>query len=678
MATPTAIFPAAVATDSQLKVANNLIQTTLRVAIDGSNTILFVASTAGFTANCLVSIGKEIVSIDSVVAAPNPSLIVATGGRGFDGTAAATHAAGAKVSIFIDAWHHNVLSAEVKAIESFLGPNGQNIGGAQYLVFSKPYDFAAQSPGGSLAPGNNTITLSPVPKGVNGSDLNHYLYISGGTGTAEPVLITGGSAVSGATSGTLIVACANAHSGAWTIKSATAGIAEAINTFGTGGGTVIVPTGNHQVYGKVTVSGDSIAITGDRGAAITDNTPAGMNLFQFAPKTTVSGRNAIKGLYITCLKTSDSVIYIDGQNTMLVRDIYIQGGTSTGITIAANANTFDVYIEDVNVSLGSQTAGTCIAIVGSGATKPSGIYISHTQLASGLYGLYLTGVGGLYVSQSDFISQGTGLMIAPGTGSQVALCWFTDVSVDTAASNGIQISPTGTGQVSSVEFTRCWAATHTGQGVQINAGGSTVVDGIRFIGLRAVNNRATGIQINGGKNIQFTNCTVAGNSTGNIGVFHGMEIAAGVSDFQVVGGTYGVADGMLNSQAFGILIDAGAGTNFQITNVNLRGNTLGGLNDQSTGVAKVIKNNAGIDDAGYATLASAASVSLGTTGAPVYYISGSVLITTIQGGWRGREVTLIFTAAAPAGVGTGGNINRVQTAVQYQALRLTFDGSTWF
>ena len=199
MATPTPIFPAAVATDAQLKVANNLIQTTLRVAIDGANTILFVASTAGFTPNCLVSVDKEIVAIDSIVSSPNPQLIVAAAGRGFDGTAAATHAAGAKVSMFIDAWHHNALASEVKAIETALGPNLQNISAAAGGVLdAAKFEFTPQLPGGSLIVGANTITLSPVPLGVNGTNTNHYLYIDQGTGTPEAVKITGGTAVSGA------------------------------------------------------------------------------------------------------------------------------------------------------------------------------------------------------------------------------------------------------------------------------------------------------------------------------------------------------------------------------------------------------------------------------------------------------------------------------------------------
>src|SRR5215831_10720389 len=183
MATPIPVFPEAVVTDEQLKVANNRIQTTLRKAIDAGSMSLFVASTRGFVPHSLVTIGSEIVSIDSVETAPCPTLLVADGGRGFDGTAAMAHLQGARVTMLIDAWHHNAVAAEVKAIEEFLGPNGQNIpaGGSicqlrnvPFLV-SSCYDFTPQSPGGSLTPGTNAITLRPVPQGVNGNNPNHFL-----------------------------------------------------------------------------------------------------------------------------------------------------------------------------------------------------------------------------------------------------------------------------------------------------------------------------------------------------------------------------------------------------------------------------------------------------------------------------------------------------------------------
>lgn len=677
--TPTAIYPGNIATDANLKVAANLVQTTLRVGAGASDTILFVQSLAGFTGNCLVSIDNEIIAVSSVTSGMI-ALNVSPGGRGYDATSAVSHAAGAKVSLYIVAWHHNVLASEVKAIEGFMGPNGQNLVNllsSNDFVVSKRFDFPAQAPGGTLNVGNNVVTLTPVPQGINGTDLNHYLYISGGTGTAEAVLITGGTAVSGAPSGTVFVNCANTHSGAWTIQTATAGIQEAISSINSTGTVIVIP-GNYTIYGTITMAWNNLAIQGQVGASLTDSTRAGMNLFQVSRPSAAGGRNKIAGLYITSAKTTDSVIYIDGQNTMLVRDVYIQGGTPTGITIAANANTFDVYIENVNVSLGSNTTGTGIAILSSGATKPSGIYLSKVQLAKGQIGLHVTGCGGLYVNQSDIISTGTGLRIDPLSNGEVAFLWFSDVSVDTASGNGIEITPTGTGVVRGVEFTRVWSATHTGDGLFVNPASGAVVDGVRLIGCRLVNNQQHGAQIMGGINTHFIDCALSGNSTGNIGVFHGLMVGAGVTKFQVIGGIYGPTDGHLDSQAFGILVTAGASDQYQITNVNCRGNTVGTLNDQGTGLSKIVKDNLGVDDLAINTIASAATINLGNTGQSTYFISGAIAITTIQGGWRGRVISLIFNAAAPGGVASGGNIARTQAAVQYQPIRLQYDGTVWF
>ena len=62
------------------------------------------------------------------------------------------------------------------------------------------YNFAPRvsgsgvtAPGGVLSPGNNVLTFAVIPLGVNGTDINHYLLISGGTGALEACLINGGT-----------------------------------------------------------------------------------------------------------------------------------------------------------------------------------------------------------------------------------------------------------------------------------------------------------------------------------------------------------------------------------------------------------------------------------------------------------------------------------------------------
>lgn len=206
-------------------------------------------------------------------------------------------------------------------------------------VFYSDGHVWAQTPSGSLVIGANTVTLSPVPSGVNGTDANHFVhitdasgpvshtvtgatnaapivltldavsglsvgnfvnvsgitgntaangpftisaivgstvtlanssgnaaYVSGGTLTMGPesVLITGGTAVANTSSGTLTFTCRNPHASGCTLQTATAGIAEAVQSASTAGKTsVFVPGGTHTINATTTVpAGFSISGAG--------------------------------------------------------------------------------------------------------------------------------------------------------------------------------------------------------------------------------------------------------------------------------------------------------------------------------------------------------------------------------------------------------------------------------
>lgn len=243
----TPVYPGSVVTDARLKKASNRVFTTLRGAISAADTVATVADPTRIEVEMLLTVDAEVMSVTAI--SGNNLTVV----RGFDGTTAAAHSSGRTVAANWTGWHHNAMAAEVKAIEQALGAGLSNVtaGGA---VNSASYNFAAQSPGGSLTANIiNSVTLTPVPSGVNATDIQHYLYISGGVGAAEAVLITGGTAVSGAASGTVTFTPLNNHSGAWTIASATAGIREAIAATITaaGRGSVLAPAGLHIMRGPL-------------------------------------------------------------------------------------------------------------------------------------------------------------------------------------------------------------------------------------------------------------------------------------------------------------------------------------------------------------------------------------------------------------------------------------------
>lgn len=192
-----ASFPSAVVTDSQLMVGKNQVQSTLLAAAAATDTVMAVTNSTGFVANSLASIDSEIIAICGVsgnlLQIGYNGSCTSTNGRGFDGTSAASHAAGATISLFIDAWHHNALRVEMEAIETALGANLANIPG---------------SPSGGAVPiskgGTGATTQSAALTAILGSSV--VLIANGGTGAttqgAALTAILGASAVPIANGGT--------------------------------------------------------------------------------------------------------------------------------------------------------------------------------------------------------------------------------------------------------------------------------------------------------------------------------------------------------------------------------------------------------------------------------------------------------------------------------------------
>ena len=110
-----AIFPGAIAADSDLYVAVNQKNTTLTSGINNSTLTIPVVSTTGFPSSGFITIDSEIIHYTSVGASQfNADL------RGADSTSAASHSNGAFVYHNIVSAHHNSLKDEIKAVEQFI------------------------------------------------------------------------------------------------------------------------------------------------------------------------------------------------------------------------------------------------------------------------------------------------------------------------------------------------------------------------------------------------------------------------------------------------------------------------------------------------------------------------------------------------------------------------------
>lgn len=444
----TATYPSSVVTDQQLKVLKDRAQTALNAPLTASATTLSVVSSAKFAADMIVTIDSEQIAICAVGSGSitvGHSACPSLDGRGFNGTAAASHANNSVVSAYLVSWMHNAHSAEIKAIETALGPNLSNI---QALIPALPpvthgqrvaavdYNFTPQAPGGSLSVGNNTVTLAPVPRGVNGTDIGHRLWVSGGAGTAEGCLIAGGTGVAGS-NGQIILNCANAHSGNWTIQSASAGIREAAQAIGMAGeiwaqqgvlniyATLVLPTtislrgagagvngsgvgtkllcaataspciaiadglGTADLQGIATHSGYMLHGPGSGRGVWIGGDPVGV----FAPATWYGSYSRFEDVIVD--NFSDALYYQNGNFVSFHRSVF--SGLSRALLIPSTAN---------YGGLGNQP----IAFYDCVLTVPTGAAVQMDESGLDTTGLYFSGgqVSGTIIGTAvDWISNGT-------------------------------------------------------------------------------------------------------------------------------------------------------------------------------------------------------------------------------------------------------------------------------
>jgi len=140
--------------------------------------------------------------------------------------------------------------------------------GMQAVKYAPDFNWT-QLPAADLsAAGAKTVSLAQCPSGVSASEPQYYVYIAG-TGTAEAVLVTGGTCSGNGQGGTLQFTTANTHSAGYTVGSASGGLQEALiatrfapsNPAGTSqSGKVIVPPGEFKALARVSVRSSNITV----------------------------------------------------------------------------------------------------------------------------------------------------------------------------------------------------------------------------------------------------------------------------------------------------------------------------------------------------------------------------------------------------------------------------------
>ncbi len=678
MANPnTAKFPTELATDTDLLVLTNRASATLTAYL-GAADLSIATTTQAIQAPCAVSIESELILIS--VATPTV-LTVAPGGRGFDNTSAAAHASGTDLAVNMIDWPHNQTAAEVKAIEAFLGTNGSNVVSTGVVLEAAAFDWS-QTPGVDLAVGSNVITLTPVPKGVNGSDANHYVYISNGSGAPEACLITGGTATSEATSGTIIFACANTHTTTWTVSSDSGGVREAI--IYSGGNAVILLPYDTVIpiagAGGLVVDQAALSIVGGGyGSVLQARANAALNALM---KVTAGNACRFSNFSLDGNRTNAGTNPTLG--TALQLGVNGTGGASyvsvTGVEVLEGAR-YGIVVSDTNVDIeisrnfihdnGGVTdatgGGTGVFVDWVSAhTQASGVRIVNNYIADNHNTVTNCGVGGAAIWYgSGVIFQGNYCLNNYNNGGQAVAAGL--VGPSTIANNEFILTSTGLVQTTSGVEATAWNPSITG---------NTVIDHTKGYGV-VLKGMAAGA---GG--VGASDAVVADNYISNvylgIGVLNntGHVRGAAITGNRVAAGSPAGSTGKaisVESAAVGTLI---AGNNCL--------DSATPVDDQSTDGASIYGNSPEAANLLYAgTIASATAISMrpGQTAT----ITGAVTINTITlptsyagAAAAGIKVTLIPAAGATWHLGTSDNINAAFTAVVGIPVTLTSNGTKFF
>ncbi len=206
-------------------------------------------------------------------------------------------------------------------------------------------------------------------------------------------------------------------------------------------------------------------------------------------------------------------------------------------------------------------------------------------------GMCVRSSGAIWLDGCDFIHQHVGLLLAPTLATDFIEWLFTTNSAfDSCSDSGVVFAPAEGTYVNGTSFSDCWAATCNGYGFRLAGAGR--IDGLRIDATRVFNNQRSGILVSNPRatNLFFSNCDVSCNSTAKPKTDAGIEIAGGVSGFNITGCRSGQLANFPNTQQNGILVCAGSSNHYMVTNNDLRLNGVG-LLDLGTGTNKIVNNN---------------------------------------------------------------------------------------
>ncbi len=355
-----------------------------------------------------------------------------------------------------------------------------------------------------------------------------------------------------------------------------------------GGGAVNFPTGTYKISTKLSITANSVFLTGE-GRQSSVIAPAAMaDDFILFNGCSQGGVNNL-GIIPSAAQTGSTAgIRIKNCHNVVVDQFLLYGNTRNGIIVEGGASSYLCTISNFEIS----TCALSGIEVGAGALA-QGVWILDGIVASCYDGILLTYASGVYINTVDIISSGnSALATYPVTGQYVTAVFAEGITADTSIGHGIALIDNG-GKTTDVNLVNCWAATNGLSGLRCAAN----TDGVLVSGCRFINNDQRGILIENGKNYTISGCQIGMNSIDGSASYDGIAIGAGVTHVTIEncfsGGPLGrIGTLASNFQRYGVWIGAGADY-LVISGNDLTGNVTGALLNNSTASNIFISQNLG-------------------------------------------------------------------------------------
>lgn len=206
-------------------------------------------------------------------------------------------------------------------------------------------------------------------------------------------------------------------------------------------------------------------------------------------------------------------------------------------------------------------------------------------------GVFIQQSGGNLWDDFDIIAAGSGLVVQPPRGAAAAYDAFTNFLADTSYYDNIVLDGSA-GDIGTLRFTNAWGAYSThGSGLLTEGAG---IKGIIWVGGALRQNGEHGWDHRGGSGVDLTGVQITDNSKLATSTYDGVHIAAGVSNWSLVGGRIGnLDDGPPWLQRDNLHIDAVGSDHFKVVGVDLSNPGRDGLslNNASSGSDIVLSGN---------------------------------------------------------------------------------------